>query len=362
MLEDTLRLRAEQLGFVACAICDAAPIDRSRVLSRWLEKGRHGYMDYLARDVDARLDPRKTLPAARSIVVVAWPYRLAPPPREDWKTRLVGRIASYALGEDYHDVVGARLDELARLLESEGAECAVHVDAGPLLERELAVRAGIGWFGRNTNVLSREHGSAFLLGCLLTSAVLHPDAPSTVDHCGTCVACIDGCPTQALDSADGIDSRRCISYLTIEHRGPIARDLRPLIGNWVFGCDECQQVCPWSETGDVDERLEPSLLELLGLDEDEFRERYRGTAVARAKRRGLARSAAVALGNSGNPNAVEPLARSLCEDGDPLVRAHVAWALGRLGGIGARKALERALARERVPPVRAELAASLAII
>ncbi len=231
MVEDTLRMRAEELGFAACAICDARPIDRSQFLRRWLEEGRHGYMDYLARDVEARLSPARTLHAARSVVVVAWSYPLAPRPREDWKTRLVGRIASYALGQDYHDVVGVRLGELARVLESTGARCAVHVDAGPLLERELAVRAGIGWFGRNTNVLSRGHGSAFLLGCLVTDAPLHPDPPLGADYCGTCIACIDGCPTGALDTSTGIDARLCISYLTIEHRGPIAHRLRPLIGN-----------------------------------------------------------------------------------------------------------------------------------
>ncbi len=295
------------------------------------------------------------------MVVVAWPYPPPPAPDPDWKSKLTGRIASYAHGADYHEVLHEKLSKLAdTILSVEDARFAIHVDAGPLMEKEFARRAGIGWYGRNTNILSKNLGSYFLFGCIITDAELDADPPFHSSHCGDCTACIPACPTGALDTGPTIDARLCISYLTIEHRGPIAHELRAPIGNWIFGCDVCQEVCPWQgETANSNDFLQPSLVEILEIDRDGFRERYRRTAVARTKRRGLARNAAVALGNSANPAAIGPLGRALISHDEALVRAHCAGALGQLGLEQAAAALHRGAAARQVPPVAAEIDAAL---
>ncbi len=340
-LKDAIRARAVALGFLACGFTSAERLACGPLLARWLEEKRHGFMDYLARHPHRRIDPRASFDGARSVLVLAWPYPPPPPPLTDWRRRLTGRIAGYALGRDYHAVLEEKLGELGTFVaERCGGAWRAHVDAGPLVEKELAVRAGLGWYGRNTNLLTRERGSYLMLACLLSEASFVPDAPFPVDHCGACTACRPACPTGALDNGPTIDATRCIAYLTIEHRGPIPAKLRGLVGNWVFGCDVCQQVCPWNaDASAADEFLAPSLVELLGLSTHEFAERYGSTAVQRAKRRGLARNAAIALGNSGNSDAVEALTRALREHDEPLVRAHAAWALGEIGGAAARAAL-----------------------
>ncbi|MFT5040231.1 MAG: epoxyqueuosine reductase, partial [Hyphomicrobiaceae bacterium] len=272
-----------------------------------------------------------------------------------------GRVAAYALARDYHDDLGQRLSRLATILsELCGASSAIHVDGGPLVEKHLARRAGLGWYGRNTNILTKHRGSALLLGCLVTDVHLEPDAPFIDDHCGECRACVPACPTDALGDGPTIDARRCISYLTIEQRGPIAHELRPQMHEWVFGCDVCQDVCPWNETDAANhERQWPWLPGLLFLTEDEFRHRFRGTPLLRAKRRGLARNAAIVLANTGNPDAIPVLTRALLEHDEPLVRAHAAWGLAALAPNSAQAALHRALARERIPPVRDEIERAL---
>jgi epoxyqueuosine reductase len=361
--KDEVRCQARALGFSACGFTSAAPIDELPLLGDWVARGRHGHMGYLAGDLRRRLAPLALLPTAQSVIVVAWPYPPPPQPRGDWRRSLTGRIAAYALGRDYHDVMTERLGTLAAVVAETftGARRA-HVDAGPLLEKDLARRAGLGWFGHNTNILVGRSGSYFLLGCLLTEARFEPDPPFAAEHCGTCRACIPACPTGALDSGPTIDAPRCISYLTIEHRGPIEPDLRARIGNWVFGCDVCQEVCPWNPSSAQPGRpeLEPYLPDLLALTSEEFRDRYAATAVGRAKRRGLARNAAVALGNTGNPEAVDPLATAVLGHDEPLVRAHAAWALGRVAAPAAGRALAAAARRERVPPVVAEIEAACA--
>jgi epoxyqueuosine reductase len=363
-VKESLRAEALKLGFAACGFTTAEPLGCGPLLVEWLARERHGSMGYLARAPARRTDPREVLPQARSIVVAAWPYPPAPPARADWRDRLTGRIAAYALGTDYHDVLGERLARLAEAVAGEsGRHARVQVDAGPLVEKDLARRAGLGWFGRNTNVLSRARGSYFLIGCILTEVAIEPDEPFEADHCGTCRTCVPACPTGALDDGPTIDARKCISYLTIEHRGPIDPTLRSRMGNWVFGCDVCQDVCPWTPApAPATELLEPPLPDLLLLGPEEFHARFGGTAVARAKRRGLARNAAIALGNSRNPAAAEPLAAALREHDEPLVRAHAAWALGRIATAPARAALGAAAAREAVPPVRTEIAASLHLL
>lgn len=364
--KEQIRDEAHALGFVACGFASADRLPDEPLLREWLDRGRHGDMSYLARDLDRRVSPQSYLDDACSIVVVAWPYD-APARRRDvaWRERLTGRIAAYARGVDYHDALASKLDRLAVLVSRvcEGAT-RVHVDSGPLVEKSLARRAGLGWFGRNTNILLPDRGSYVLLACLLTTASIEPDEEYTSDHCGACTSCIPACPTAAIGDDATIDARRCLSYLTIEHRGPIEYEFRAPLGNWIFGCDDCQTSCPWNDPDDGDDDgddwLNPSLADVLAMGAEEFRDVYRHTAVSRTKRRGLARNAAVALGNSGNGAAVEPLSQALEAHDEPLVRAHAAWALGALGGSAGERALAAGLRAESVPPVRREIERALA--
>ncbi|MFN2378436.1 MAG: tRNA epoxyqueuosine(34) reductase QueG [Candidatus Binatia bacterium] len=361
-LEEEIHRLAARLGFAACGLTSAEDLPCGPLLGEWLAAGRHGDMQYLAEKHERRLRPSSVLAGARSAVVVAWTYRASLPPDPGWRDGLRGRVAAYALGSDYHVHVAAKLERLAaRIAQATGGETVVHVDGGPLVEKELARRAGIGWYGRNTNLLRPGLGSSFLLGVILTSAPLAPDPPFAADHCGTCRACLPACPTGALDDGPTIDARLCISYLTIEHRGPVPPELRARIGNWVFGCDACQDVCPWNEDVPAPHpRQFPWLPGWLAMSDAEFRENFHGTALLRPKRRGLARNAAVALANSGNPGAVPYLARALLEHDEPLVRAHAAWGLGELGGAEARAALDAAASREGVAPVRREIDSAVA--
>ena len=294
---------------------------------------------------------------------MGFPYRPPPPPPTDWRETLRGRIAAYTVGPDYHRDVQARLDRLADVLARlfPGTRYLSYVDTGALLEREWARRAGLGWIGKNTLVLHRHAGSYFFLGELVTDLEVGAMALPR-DHCGTCTRCVTACPTEALEQGYTMDPRRCISYLTIEHRSAIAPSMRPRLDNWVFGCDVCQEVCPWN--GDAHDSaaerwLAPSLPELVGLDDAGFLARYGGSAITRAGRRGLVRNAAVALGNSANPAAVPALVGALA-DRDPLVRGHAAWGLGRIGDAAARRALDRARRREPSAEARAEIEAALA--
>ena len=361
-LEDEIRSTARRLGFAACGLAGTEDLACGPVLADWLEAGRHGDMDYLATMHERRLRPALALDGARSAIVVAWSYSapLRPDPR--WRELLRGRVAAYAVGPDYHGHVADKLRALAAWIgERTGSESVVHVDGGPLVEKELARRAGIGWFGRNTNILRPGIGSTFVLGVVLTRAALTADPPFPSDHCGTCRACIPACPTGALDTGPTIDARLCISYLTIEHRGPVPIELRSRMGNWVFGCDACQDVCPWNDEAQLTHPIAtPWLPGWLEMSDEEFRTNFSGTALVRPKRRGLARNAAIALGNSGNAAAVPFLARALQSHDEPLVRAHAAWALGSLADDAAQTALAASHRRERVPPVRREIEAALA--
>lgn len=352
---------AAQLGFPLAGCTPLAALPRASFVSDWLASGRAGEMRYLERRGAERVDPRRAWPWARAIVAVAFPYRPPPPPPADWRATLRGRIAAYACGRDYHDRVLTLLERLAQRLHAHWPQATFlsYVDTGPIIEREWATQAGLGWIGRNTLLLQRHAGSYFFLGELLTDLAL-PAAPLPADHCGTCTRCLTACPTGALTDY-AMDPRRCISYLTIEHRTAIPLALRGALENWIFGCDVCQEVCPWNrEAGSPpDEALAPRLPELLALDEAGFQARFGGTAVARTRRRGLLRNVAVALGNSGNPEAVPALAAALA-DAEALVRGHAAWALGRLGGHLARAALERTRRADPEPAVRAEADAALA--
>ena len=347
---------ALELGFDLVGIASAEAFSEHESVT--LQRIRAGLMDGLPWFTEARVrrgcDPQTLLPGARSIVTVGMSYYLhQEEPREGASP--TGRVARYAWGDDYHKVIKERLRGLTdRLSEELGREVSArwYVDDGPMLDRAAAERGGIGWFGKNTNILTRSHGSWVFLGQLVTDLELEPDPPLK-KTCGSCVRCIDACPTGAIVAPYVIDNARCISHLTIENRGPIPREYRPLMYDWVFGCDICQDVCPVNlkaaharEQAFRKRRFAyPELVSLLRMSNEEFRERFRNSPAKRAKRSGLRRNACVALGNSGDRGAVPALVEALGDD-DPLVRGHAAWALGRLGGESAICGLQGALERE----------------
>lgn len=332
-----IKAEARALGFDLCGITTADPPTHREAFRRWLADGCHGEMHYLARDVQRRLSPAEVLPGAKSVVVVAMNYHL-PEPSPSPPVGPPGFVARFARGEDYHQVLGRRLERLSAAIRrlDPSARTRWYVDTGPLLERDLAQRAGLGWIGKHTNLIHRRLGNWLLLGQILTTSELPPDPPER-EHCGTCTRCLLACPTGAIRAPYRLDARRCISYLTIELKGSIPLDLRPLIGNRIFGCDDCLAACPWNRFARSASELrldrialrQPDLIEWLALDETQFRTRFRGTPLERIKRRGLLRNVAVALGNSGDRAALPALQRA-CADADPLVREHAAWAVQRL--------------------------------
>lgn len=334
-LEERLKQHAHALGFELAGIAPATDADGFDRLRDWLAHGFAGTMEYMHRHGDARRHPSSILPEVRSIVMVGMNYR--PAEEEELSRKRPGRISCYARGTDYHDVLRARLNSLLDWLRRERPHCVGRgvVDTAPLLERDFARRAGLGWFGKNTMLLNKRLGSYFFIGALLVNLDLAPDPSHTASHCGTCTACLDACPTEAFAAPGVLDARRCISYLTIEHRGDVPVELRPSMGDWLFGCDVCQQVCPWNRKAPPS--AEPTLqarpdleqldlIEILGLTEDEFRRRFRGTALFRTKRRGLLRNAALVLGNTGDTSALPALRRAL-DDAEPLIREAARWAI-----------------------------------
>jgi epoxyqueuosine reductase len=351
-----IKNEALRLGFDLAGIAPATPSRHAGAVRDWLAAGHHGEMGWLARDPERRLDPGRVVPGARSVISVGLSYAVAEPPAGRWDDPLCGRVARYAWGPDYHDVLLPMLMELGRFVEAEAGRPVAwraYVDTGPVLEREVAARAGLGFVGRNTLLVAPTFGSFLFLGEILTDLELEPDAPAEqagaawvrdgkVAGCGACHRCLEACPTHAFPAAYVLNSRRCISYLTIEHRGAIPEELRPLMKNWIYGCDECQTVCPWvkqfAQPGKIrflsadPDRAAPRLLELLALDDAAFRERFRGTPVLRTKRRGLLRNVCVALGNSGSPAAIPALEHAL-NDPEPLLREHARWALQRLANL-----------------------------
>jgi epoxyqueuosine reductase len=380
-IKTAIRARAEALGFDAVGFAAAGTVPDGRAaLAAYLGAGHHGGMDWMARRVDERASPPGLWPEVRSVIALAISY--APPgdPLALLTRPDRGSIAAYARGRDYHDVIKPRLKQLARwIAESTGAGVKVFVDTAPVMEKPAAEAAGLGWQGKHTNLVSRRHGSWLLLGEVFTTLDLPPDAAGT-DHCGTCRACLDACPTAAFPEPGQLDARRCISYLTIELRGPIPPQWRRGMGDWVFGCDVCQAVCPWNREAPVSNdadlsgdpaRAAPDLVALLQLDAAGFRERFRHTALARPRRRGLLRNAATALGNllaghvpgraslsgKARDRALAALTASLA-DAEPLVRGAAAWALGEAGERSAAQALARAAAREADPLARQELDAA----
>jgi epoxyqueuosine reductase len=361
MTPDDIRKRARALGFDACGFASAAEAwPAGARLAQFVEDGRHGDMAWMAETLDRRAHPTGMWPEARSAVVVGMTYGPDTDPLLGLDRRSNGLISAYARGDDYHGLIKGRLKNLGGWIKARfGGEVKVFVDTAPLMEKPLAERAGLGWQGKHTNLVSRDLGSWLFLGSVLTSIDLPLDTPGG-DACGTCRACLDICPTNAFPAPYQLDARRCISYLTIEHEGPIDPALRPALGNRIYGCDDCLAVCPWNKFAVRAREMglkarpeleEPSLAMLARLDDAGFRALFRKSAVTRIGRDRLVRNVLYAAGNSGDP-ALVPEVEALLADANPVVRGAAVWALKRLAP--ERAEVLRASAAETDPAVVAE--------
>ncbi len=344
-LEDRLKAQAMRLGFAACRIADAdaAPQAGAR-LRQWLDAGHHGDMLWMEERAEQRGSPRGLWPAVRSVIMLGMSYAPARDPLALADVTDRARFSVYAQGKDYHDIVKKALKSLARWLveqqarDGEAGGLKVFVDTAPVMEKPLAQGAGLGWQGKHSNLVSRTQGSWLFLGAIYTEMALAPDAPER-DHCGSCSACMSACPTDAFPAPYVVDARRCISYLTIEHKGPIPEDLREGIGNRVYGCDDCLAVCPWNKFADAAaanrafvgraELAAPAIADLLDLDDATFREIFSGSPIKRIGRNRMVRNAAIAAGNSGDARLLDRLT-PLAQDDDPVVAEAAAWAIGKL--------------------------------
>ena len=337
-LKMALKAEAERLGFVAFGVT-GADMDYAGPLQDWIASGAAGDMDWMAARAGQRASPQALWPAARSVIALGMSYAPANDPLVLAKARSRGRISVYAQGKDYHDTVKKALKGLARWLVAEtGAEVKVFVDTAPVMEKPLASAAGLGWQGKHTNMVSSEHGSWLFLGSIFTTLEIEPDAPHA-DQCGSCTACQTACPTDAFPAPYKLDARRCISYLTIEHKGAIPREFRRAIGNRIYGCDDCLAVCPWNKFAQSAaanlafapraELATPALADLLALDDAAFRQVFSGSPIKRIGRDRMVRNAAIAAGNSGDVRLRAPLSL-LLEDGSDVVRDAAEWALGQL--------------------------------
>ena len=338
-ISEQLRKRAVSEGFSAVKIAPAnANPETAEKLHQFISHDYHGDMDWLATTTERRASPKAMWPEAQSVIVFAMNYGQGIDAMQRLNAKSRGVISVYALNRDYHDVIKGKLKKIATWFASVAhAEVKVFVDTAPLMEKPLAHRAGLGWQGKHTNLLSRELGSWFFIGTILTDVVLPPDEPEA-DHCGSCHACLDICPTKAFPAPYQLDARRCISYLTIEHMGHIDREFRKPMGNRIFGCDDCLAVCPWNKFAQVaseaklkarEDLISPALDELAGLDDAAFRKLFAGSPVKRIGRDRFVRNVLIAIGNSGNQNFI-PVTEHLLNDSSPLVRAMAVWALAQL--------------------------------
>lgn len=331
-MKHAIQQRARALGFDDCRVTTAHPPDHADHFQRWLGAQHHGEMGYLARNAHKRVDPDKVLPGARSIVTVASSYHL-----DDQQT---GPVARYARFQDYHDALATPLKALSEFVTQLGgaeARSLWYIDTGPLLERDLAQRSGLGFVGKHTNLISRKLGNWIFLGEIITTVELDPDEPEK-NRCGACTRCIAACPTEAIRAPFELDARRCISYLTIELKGAIPVEFRRAMGTRIYGCDECLAACPWNrfarEGNLMKQHLRhdltaPGLIELLSLDDAAFKQRFAGTPMLRTKRRGFLRNVCVALGNVGDHSAVPALERATT-DFEPLIAEHARWAIAEI--------------------------------
>lgn len=333
-----LRRLALEAGFSHVSITDVRPPERLEEYQRWLKEGRHGTMEWLRRQSEKRADPGLILSGARSFILVAMPYGHPRYDSVDQTGKARGRVARYAYGEDYHDIM---LEKLGRLEEwiraNTGCEALAYVDTGPINERELAARSGLGWQGKSTLLISPKLGNYFFIGEIITTLALPGDQPLK-DHCGSCTRCITACPTGAITAPYQMDARRCLSYLTIENKGSIPEEYREAMGDRIYGCDECLDACPWNRFAQESRESRfaptpwtqrPDLVKLLELTEEEFKKVFIRSPIRRIKRRGLLRNVCVALGNVGDREGLPALHRA-AQDPEPLIREHALWAMGRI--------------------------------
>ncbi len=333
-LKDGLVTFAREIGFDSCRVAACSAPAHTKEFREWLRQGEHGEMDYMRRGEEKRCEPEKILPGARSIIVLALNYFQGETPRRGMAT---GRIARYAWGDDYHEVVAAKLDKIDNFLREFGGVQKCYVDTGPVLERDHAAQAGIGWHGKSTMLIDPRLGTWFFLGEILTTLEFPPDAPQH-NRCGTCERCITACPTGAITAPHRLDARLCISYLTIELKGAIPLKLRPLIGNRIFGCDDCLDACPWNRFAEVSREsafaarrstTAFALRDYLRLNDAEFRNLFRDSPIKRIKRRGFLRNVCVALGNVGD-QADLPVLEEAAADPEPLIAEHAQWAIQQI--------------------------------
>ena len=365
-IKNQIHARANELGFELVGITPAARSETIERYQQWIESGYAGEMSYLEKHLPLKTDVRRLLAEAKSVISLAMNYYTLDPPETHAQDPGRGQISRYAWGDDYHDLIRERLLELVTFIQQTAENelrTRVCVDTAPIIEREYAQKAGIGWIGKNTNLIHWRSGSWYFLAEVLIDVDLEYDAPDLRGSCGTCTRCIEACPTDAIIEPNLLDSRLCISYLTIELKESIPKALRPKIGNLIFGCDICQEVCPWNSKAvpttepafqPRDGNLTPKLLSLVGMTQQEFSRRFKGSPIKRAKRRGFLRNVLVAIGNWGTRRAV-PALESALADHEALVRGHAAWALGKIGGETAKKALQKRLTVETDQNVIAEI-------
>jgi epoxyqueuosine reductase len=336
-MKEQIRQRALELGFDDCRFTSAAAPDAAKQFQNWVAEGKFGEMVWIEKNAVKRVEPQKVLPDARTAICLAVSYDIGSSPRDlndDKSPR--GVVARYARFQDYHEILGERLKQLTKFVDDLGGNSRSlwYVDTGPILERDFAQRAGIGFVGKHTNLISRKFGNWIFLAEILTTLEIEPDTPET-NHCGKCSRCIAACPTTAITAPFQLDARRCISYLTIELKGPIPMEFRRAIGNRIYGCDDCLAACPWNKFAREGRLMksharedlnQPALLELLSLDDKSFKERFKGSPILRTKRRGLLRNVCVALGNIADTSALPALEKS-SHDPEPLIAEHAHWAM-----------------------------------
>ena len=365
-IKTALAAQARAQGFDAIGVTRPDSLGAAKpYFERFIAQGHHGDMDWLASTAARRTDPHVLWPEARAVIMLGMNYGPDRDPLDILKERALGAISVYAQGDDYHDLIKSRLKAIARwLVANGGGDVKVFVDTAAVMEKPLAASAGLGWQGKHTNLVSREHGSWLFLGAIFTTLRFAPDEPE-IDHCGTCRACLDICPTDAFPAPYRLDARRCISYLTIEHKGPIPRELRPLMGNRIYGCDDCLSVCPWNKFAQAGREAKlsardvlraPALSDLARLDDAAFRALFAKSPVKRTGRDRFVRNVAIAIGNSADA-ALAADAERLLDDASPLVRGAAVWALGRLDPKRLAALTERR-ARETDETVREEWSAA----